>query len=336
MIYTSYDNVGLTKVLSFLKAHSSEYLSGQDLSNVLKTSRVAVWKHIKKIKRLGYKIESKQKLGYRLTKNTTLPLPWEITENLKTKLIGKKTYYFDSIDSTQNFALRLASDPNENGSVVISRKQRLGRGRKGRKWLSPQGGIWLSVILQPTFDISVATIFPLAVSVALAKAIEQNYKIKPLLKWPNDITLDGKKVAGILVDASIESTKLEHLVLGLGINFQVDAEDIEKKIKGTQNFYGVATLVNNKIPISPVPLIKKFLEELEFYINALETKKTDSVLSEWTRRTSTIGRTVTVNTSTGIIRGKALKLDKDGSLLIKSKGKIHKIVEGDVLYKGTS
>jgi len=231
LIYTSHDSAGFIKVLSFLKSHNSEYLSGQDVSDLLKISRVAVWKHIKKIRALGYKIESKQKLGYRLIKDTTLPLPWEITDNLKTKLIGKKTYYFDSIDSTQNFAQRLASDHNENGSVVVARKQITGRGRHKRRWLSPQGGIWLSVILQPSFDISVATVFPLAVGLALANTIEQSYKIKPSLKWPNDVTIDGKKVAGILIDASIEATKIEYLVLGVGINFQINAKDIEKFVK---------------------------------------------------------------------------------------------------------
>ena len=96
-MYTSYDNIGLLKVLKFLKSHEDDFLSGQDLSDVLKISRVAVWKHIKTIKSLGYKIESKQKLGYRLVKNSEKLLPWEITEGLKTQTVGKKVYYFDKI-----------------------------------------------------------------------------------------------------------------------------------------------------------------------------------------------------------------------------------------------
>ncbi len=104
-MYTSYDNIGLLKVLKFLKSHKNDFLSGQDLSDVLKISRVAVWKHIKTIKSLGYKIESKQKLGYRLVKNSEKLLPWEITSKIKTKYIGKRVYFFEEIDSTQNFAL---------------------------------------------------------------------------------------------------------------------------------------------------------------------------------------------------------------------------------------
>ena len=150
MIYNSFDNPGLVKVLTFLQTHNTEYLSGQDLSDVLRISRVAVWKHIKKIQELGYVVESKQKLGYKLISNSELLLPWEITSNLKTKFIGRQAYYFDSIDSTQNQALKMAEDVTNDGSIIVAAKQTGGRGRSGRKWVSPKGGIWISIILQFT------------------------------------------------------------------------------------------------------------------------------------------------------------------------------------------
>ena len=167
MSYTSFDNVGLVKVLSFFQTHDSEYLSGQDLSDVLKISRVAVWKHIKKIQTLGYKIESKQKLGYRLIDNTEKLLPWEITRDLKTQLIGKRVYYFEEIDSTQNFAQNIAADKKENGTIIIAEKQTSGRGRLDRKWTSPKGGIWFSLIIHPKFDVSSSTLIPILSAVAL-------------------------------------------------------------------------------------------------------------------------------------------------------------------------
>ena len=149
MTYTSFDNIGLVKVLSFFQTHDSEYLSGQDLSDVLKISRVAVWKHIKKIQTLGYKIESKQKLGYRLVNNTEKLLPWEIIRNLKTEVLGKRVYYFEEIDSTQNFAQKIAFDKKEDGTIIIAEKQTAGRGRLDRKWTSPKGGVWFSLIIHP-------------------------------------------------------------------------------------------------------------------------------------------------------------------------------------------
>ena len=129
MMYTSYNNTGMLKVLSYLKSHNSEFLSGQDLSDVLKISRVAVWKHVKKIRSLGYKVESKHRLGYKLTDLTDQLLPWEITQNLDTKLLGKRVYYFDTIDSTQNFAAKIASNHNENGTIIVSKHQTDGKGR---------------------------------------------------------------------------------------------------------------------------------------------------------------------------------------------------------------
>lgn len=331
LIYTSFDNIGLVKVLSFLKSHKAEYLSGQDLSDVLKISRVAVWKHINRIKTLGYKIESKQKLGYKLVGNTELLLPWEITDGLETETIGKRVYYFDSIDSTQNFATSIAHNPKENGTIIISKKQSSGKGRNNRRWVSPNGGIWFSIILHPKFDVSLVTIFPLASSLALAKTIEKTLGIKPELKWPNDVTLKHKKVAGMLVDLSLASNSIENLILGVGINFKIDAIQLEKNIKKLENFYGVASLVSKKENKNPVKFIQNFLVELEKICENLEQGKQKKIINDWIKKSSTIGKNATINTASGKITGKAITIDKDGALVISSSGKNHRILAGDVV-----
>ena len=146
MIYNSFEDTGLLKVLKFLKIHNTEYLSGQDLSDVLRISRVAVWKQIKKIQALGYTVESKQKEGYKLTKNSDLLLPWEIVLGLETKVLGQQAYYFDSVDSTQNQAMKMVNESKKEGIIIIAEKQTGGRGRSGRKWISPKGGISFSII----------------------------------------------------------------------------------------------------------------------------------------------------------------------------------------------
>jgi BirA family transcriptional regulator, biotin operon repressor / biotin---[acetyl-CoA-carboxylase] ligase len=332
LIYNSFDNPGLLKVLKFLQTHNTEYLSGQDLSDVLRISRVAVWKHIKKIQELGYTVESKQKLGYKLTSNSELLLPWEITTNLKTKIIGKHAYYFDSIDSTQNQALKMAEDVVNNGVVIVAAKQTGGRGRSGRKWVSPKGGIWISIILHPTFDISITTLFPIASALALSIAIEKTFSIQPELKWPNDLTIKGKKVAGMLVDVSLESNKIENLVLGVGINFDVNAKQIEKSLKGTPNFYGVASLSDQKQNIKPIQLVQTFLIELEKIYKSLNAKQTKKIISEWTVRSSTIGKNVELNTSDSKIKGKAIKIDDDGALVVSENNKNHRIIAGDIIH----
>lgn len=332
MIYSLYDNTGLVQVLSFLKSHNTEYLSGQDLSDVLKISRVAVWKHIKKIKELGYKIESKQKLGYRLESNTERLLPWEVTAGLKTKIFGSQVYYFDSIDSTQNHAIKIASDKTNNGAIIIAEKQTSGKGRLDRKWISPKGGIWLSIILHPKFDISVITLFPIASALALSNAIEKTLNIKSELKWPNDITIKGKKVAGMIVDASLESNKIENLILGVGINFNVDIKQIEKILKDTPNFYGVTSLSEQNKTIKPVLLVQSFLMELEQMYNLLNAGNTRKIIRDWTKKSSTIGQKVTLHTDDGKITGKAIKIDDDGALVISVNNKNRRITSGDITH----
>jgi len=329
-MFTSFDDFSFLKILSFLKAHESEFLSGQDMSDILKISRVAVWKDIKKIRSLGYKIESKQNLGYRLIDSSELLLPWEVTQNLNTEFLGKRVYYFDTIDTTQNFAMKIASRNNENGTVVISKKQTGGRGRMKRKWKSPAGGIWMSIIIHPKFDVSYTTLVPIATSLALCMAIEKILKIKPELKWPNDVTLKGKKVAGVLVDTSIISNEIENMVLGIGINFKIKPHELASTIKKTPNFYGVATLVKKNE--RALPLVHQFLYELEKVFQLINSRRIKKIRSEWTKRSSTIGRNVSIITSEGNVSGKAVKIDSDGALIISNGKKAERILVGDITH----
>ena len=330
MSYTSFDNVGLVKVLSFFQTHNSEYLSGQDLSDVLKISRVAVWKHIKKIQTLGYKIESKQKLGYRLVDDTEKLLPWEIIRDLKTENIGKRVYYFEEIDSTQNFAQQIAADKKEYGTIVIAEKQTSGRGRLDRKWTSPKGGIWFSLIIHPKFDVSSSTLIPILSAVALSKSIKKILGVETEVKWPNDIILNGKKVAGILVDASFQANNIDYLILGIGINFDIDIKKLEKRLSKTPNFYGVNSLRGNNNKTPPKILLKEFLFQFEKNLSSLDKGEKAKIVKEWTKNAAGIGRKITINTSSGKISGISQGIDTDGALKIKTKKKIERVLVGDV------
>ncbi len=330
MNYNSFENPGLVKVLRFLQTHSDEYLSGQDLSDVLRISRVAVWKHIRKIRELGYSVKSRQKLGYRLLADSEMLLPWEITSGLKTDVIGQRAYYFESTDSTQGQALRLAADPANNGAIVTAARQTDGRGRGGRRWVSQDGGIWFSVILQPEFGISDATLFPIASSVALSEAIEQTFGIAPELKWPNDLTINGKKVAGMLVDASLESNRIQNMILGVGINFDVDTGRIEDALRDSPGFYGASSLSHGEEKVRPVRLVQSFLMALERVCNELNAGHAERIVSEWTGRSSTIGRHVELDAPNGRISGRAVRVDRDGALVVLHDGVSHRVIAGDI------
>ncbi len=331
MSYTSFDNIGLVKVLSFFQTHNSEYLSGEDLSDVLKISRVAVWKHIKKIQSLGYKIESKQKLGYRLVSETEKLLPWEIVKDLKTKTMGKRVYYFEEIDSTQNFAEQIALDKKENGTIIIAGKQTAGRGRLDRKWISPKGGMWFSLIVHPKFDVSTSTLVPIAGAVALAKSIKTTLDVDVSVKWPNDITLDGKKVAGMLVDASFQANNIDYLILGIGINFDIDSKKIGKRLSKSSNFYGVNSLRKKDDDTPPKMLLKEILLQFEKTINQLNKGEKSKIVKEWTKKADKIGKRITINTSDGKISGMSQGIDNDGALKLKTTKGMKKIFVGDVV-----
>ena len=217
---------------------------------------------------------------------------------------------------------------NENGSIVISKKQTGGRGRMKRKWKSPVGGIWMSIIVHPKFDVKYITLIPIATSIALCIAIEKTLKINTKLKWPNDITLKGKKVAGVLTDASITSNHIESVVLGIGINFKINPNELESSIKKTPNFYGVTTLVKKNE--SMVPLIKQFLYELENVLKLINSAQIKKIRNEWTKRSSTIGKNISIVTNDGHVRGRALKIDNDGGLVISKGKKTERVLVGDV------
>jgi BirA family transcriptional regulator, biotin operon repressor / biotin---[acetyl-CoA-carboxylase] ligase len=332
-MYTSFDDTTLDKIVRLLKSHQSEFLSGEKLSKSLGLSRAAVWKSIKKLQSLGYKIESKQNVGYKIYPNPSLLFPWEISDGLQTDTIGGKIYYFDTIDSTQNFALELSHRPHENGSLVIAERQTQGRGRLNRRWVSPKGGIWLSILLRPNFEPSYTSLFPMLTSLALAVAIQKTLKIKTELKWPNDVTINGNKVAGILIDASIESNKIDYLVIGVGINFKIKPSKITSQIKTGQKKYGITTLVKEDQQGNPVKLVQQFLLELERYYNNVISDSISDIRKEWMKRSSTVGKNVTATTTTGIIKGKAVGIDKTGALLLSSRGKVQRVLAGDIAYK---
>ncbi len=330
-IYTPFDDT-LERVVRLLKSHKTGYISGEELSKSLGFSRAAVWKNIKRLELLGYKISSKQNLGYRLVAKTDLMLPWEVSDGLQTETIGRKIYYFDTMDSTQNFALKLASRPYENGSIVIAAQQTQGRGRNERRWISPRGGIWLSILLKPNLEVAQTSLFPMLTALALAIAIEKKLKLKPKLKWPNDVTINHKKVAGILVDASIESNKIDYLVIGIGINFRIKPSTISKSIRDSKN-YGVTTLVDKKSDADSVVFLQAFLEELEHMYNKVITDSLVGIKKELEKRSSTVGKKVKISTPNGTITGKAVEIDYDGALLISNKGKTQRLLVGDIYHQ---
>ena len=216
-----------------------------------------------------------------------LLLPWEITSGLQTKEIGQHIYYFDILDSTQNFALQIVNNKNKNGTLIITKNQTNGKGRMNRSWFSDSGSICLSLIIYPKLDIRMIKFFPHITSLALAFTIEKSTKLKPLLKWPNDIMINNKKVGGILIDVSITSNKLEYVIIGIGINFKSNLNKLEKILKINNDKCKITSLYNYNNKTTSTTFIQHFFLELEKLFDVLQHNNINFIIQNWKRRTYT-------------------------------------------------
>lgn len=306
------------KLLSLLRLQKG-YISGKIISKETGISTSGISKRIKTLRKYGYNIESRHRMGYRLAGETNLPLPWELTKVLDTLFVGKdKIIYRLTTDSTQNLAILLAEkNPNSDGIVIIAGEQKSGRGRQNRKWLSPKGGIWLSVVLRPRISASKITLLPFAAALAVCDTIKKTTQLDAKLRWPNDVTISGKKVAGILIDISMEAERINYAVVGIGINANVDSSSaissyLEKGIKVTS----LSDELGHKTNI--LDLTKVILERLEYYYMELKRCAPNTIIEEWKKNSDILYQKVAVTQNNRTIQGIAADVNDDGSLLVRT------------------
>ena len=331
---SSADNKTL-EVLKILKKTEKSYVSGESISKKTKVSRTAIWKYISVLRKYGYNITSTKGLGYKLLKKSDLLLPWEIKDGLKTQRIGKVIHHFETIDSTQDLAIRLAEGNAPEGSVVIGENQKKGRARIGRRWIAPKGGIWMSLILRPKIATAESTLLPLLVSLAVCNAIRGVCGVNARLKWPNDVVINGMKVAGILAEMSCEVDRVNYVVIGIGINANVSVRKIESSIKGTAGYYGVISLMKElDKKIDRLILVMKTFTEMERLYIELEKQGSDTIIQSWKDLSATLGSNVIVTQDDLCFEGRAVDIDYDGALLLRlPNGNIKRIVTGDVFVR---
>ncbi|MDY6863279.1 MAG: biotin--[acetyl-CoA-carboxylase] ligase [Thermodesulfobacteriota bacterium] len=256
-----------------------------------------------------------------------------IKNNLKTSYIGKKIYYYDVTDSTNIKAKELAMDGEKEGSIILAEAQTAGRGRLKRKWLSPKGSnILLSVILRPRLELKEVFLITMVASVAIAKIVRSHIKLAAEIKWPNDIYIKGKKVCGILTEFNTEKEIIDFIVLGVGINVNFNTA-FYPEIKE------VATSLSMEKgkKISRNKLLLQFLFQLEKEYEELKRKKVEELRKSWCDYSCVLGKNVTIESFGTIYYGKALNIDKEGSLIIQNKeGQLERILSGDVQVKSIS
>jgi BirA family biotin operon repressor/biotin-[acetyl-CoA-carboxylase] ligase len=314
-------------ILKALKANPDRFISGEELSDQLHISRTMIWKYIRSLRDEGYVIESTPNRGYKFIKATDLLIPEEIKNNLQTECIGRQIYYFDEIDSTNQKAKELAPECIE-GTVIIAERQSKGKGRMGREWYSPPGGIWLTVILKPDMPPDHIYRLTLMAGVSVTEALK-DIGIKVHLKWPNDITVNEKKVCGILTEVDAEMDAVNFVVVGIGIdaNNEMDALPPIMRINTT------SLMEQTGKKIDRILLVKRVLERLEKDYNTFLSGDFSSILNRWKQYSSTLNRRVKIVTRFNIIEGEAVGIDHDGALVIElDDGTLEREISGTCIH----
>ncbi|HKM39378.1 MAG TPA: biotin--[acetyl-CoA-carboxylase] ligase [bacterium] len=312
-------------ILLALLAKTDEYISGECISRRLGVTRAAVWKYIEDLREAGYIIEAIPRRGYRLTARPDKLLPTEIRPDLNTDYLGQTIHYFLEVDSTNDVARELAQQGAAEGTIVIAEKQLQGRGRRGRNWVSTSGsGIYVSIILRPALLPPLAPLMTLTSAVAGAEAIRRLTALPVMIKWPNDLLIDGCKVAGILTEISAETDTIFYVIIGAGINVNTTSFPAQLRNKASS-----LALAGGQ-PVSRKRLLQLFLQSLECWYQSLLTEP-QVVLERWRQLSVTMGRQVAVFSPHATIHGQAIDIDSDGALLLKTKtGEIVRVLSGDV------
>jgi BirA family biotin operon repressor/biotin-[acetyl-CoA-carboxylase] ligase len=319
------------EILKLLRESPSVFLSGEEISRRLKVSRTAVWKRMKRLRTLGYEIEASTRSGYRLIRSPDLLTPSEIKPILKTKWIGKTIHHFHTLDSTNSKAYQLALDGAEEGEVVVAESQEKGRGRLGRQWFSPPFlNLYLSVILRPKIPPHQASLITLMAAIATADAIQKFSGFLPLIKWPNDILLRNRKVAGLLNEINSEMDRIHFVILGIGINLNMDEKVFSKEIRTV----ATSLKIEMRQTISRKAFLQSLLQELEKWYTIFMKQGSAVILKAWRDRAHLKGRRVKVTSFGETLGGIAVDVDSDGALILETAdGKRKRVVAGDIEYR---
>jgi BirA family biotin operon repressor/biotin-[acetyl-CoA-carboxylase] ligase len=317
------------KLLNYLKQAPQQWVSGQQISNQLGITRAAIWKHINTLKDEGHTIQSAPRKGYRLEKAADLITAEDIRTCLNTRVMGQaQIICLPQTDSTNSQAKRLADEGAPEGTVVVAESQTGGRGRRGRSWFSPAGqSIYTSIILRPPMAPAQAPQITLMTAVAAARALQEATGLNATIKWPNDILIADKKIAGILTEISTEMDAVDYVVVGLGINVNTTAADMPPDIQSI----ATSVRIESGARFPRTDLLCSLLQHFESSYETLQRDGFRPIMAQWRQMSDIIGQPVYVDVldvrHTGIVEA----VDDDGVLILKDEnGQRHRIFSGDV------
>jgi len=316
------------RILALLRG-AEEYVSSQAICKELEITRAAVWKQIQTLRNQGYSIQGVSSQGYKLQEVPDALHVLEADPGIRTDRIGGTILVKDVTESTNDDLWELGRQGAEEGTVVIAEMQKAGKGRRGRQWVSPANrNLYMSVLLRPPFPPSDAAMVTLMAGVVLCEALQEVFPLRPEIKWPNDVLLEGSKAAGILAEMEAEQEGIHFLVLGIGVNLNMSRdmfpEDLRYPATSVQLVLGR--------PVERLPFVRSLLEHLDRGYQQLLLDRGASVLRDWDRYCAHPEERLEVSTAKGSLHGRFQGLDEEGSMILEtSPGRIEKIRAGDVV-----
>lgn len=316
-------------ILAALRREPGGFVSGTELAARLGVTRAAISARVRELRARGYDIAASPQLGYRLEAAPDRLVGDDLLAQLGSGVvIGRDIRVFQETASTNDVVERLARDGGREGVVVFAEAQTRGRGRLGRSWVSPAGkGLWFSVLLRPRWLPGEATRLTIMAANAVARAVEAAGVAGVEIKWPNDLLVRGRKVAGILIEMQAELDRIRHVVLGVGVDVNLERCDYPPALRDSATSLKLATGRAMDRPALAVAVLRA----LEADYRRLREGRFPEVAAEWADRCDTLGREVVLRVGEREVRGRAEGLDESGALLVRTEhGRIEPIVGGEV------
>lgn len=313
------------KILSLFRSNPDVFVSGQEISQSLNISRAAVWKQVELLRDQGFEIEAQRSKGYRLVDGPDLLIATDIEAGLDCQFIGTSLVCLPEIDSTNARVRQLAEQDAAEGTVVIADRQSAGKGRLGRRWESPSAvNLYCSILLRPQIPVQQAPQLTFLSAVAVAETLKQRYQLSVKVKWPNDVLVSGKKIAGLLNEMNAETEQIHFVILGIGVNLNMTADQFPKEL----NYPATSVLLERGEEIDRVAFIREFLQRIDRYYAEFLQDGFGPIRRRWEALCDLMNQRVQIDQG---LQGTVVGLDTDGALRLQlDDGRVERIIAGDV------
>ena len=303
-------------ILRMLREAGNGVVSGNDICAHLGTSRVAVWKLVRKLQESGYEIASTPR-GYRLQTSPDALYPWEFPGR------EERIVYLPETPSTMDAAREMARSGCPAYTTVIAGRQTQGRGRMRRKWFSRAGGLYFTVVLRPRLPILWSSRVNFLASLTLARILRERYAVEAGVKWPNDILVGGRKLCGLLSEMETEGEEVRFIDIGVGMNVNNTPPEVAPPATALRGLLGRA--------VPRREILSAFLDAMEARV---ERETWEGVIAEWKSFSVTLDRDVRIETARETIAGRALDVDENGALRVRTAdGNLRTVVHGDCFLR---